>query len=454
MVYNGDGPANYRKVHEKYGPIVRVGPNEVSVADPNMIPVIYGIGSKFTKTPFYDTMAPVYQGEVMDSMFTARDPVYHKHLKSSVSQIFSMTNMKNFEVYTDECTQIFMDAMLVLEGQSLDFSNWLQWYAFDVISAITFQRRFGFMEQRRDVDDMIGKIDTGLQYVKIFGQLPFLIPIMRRALLSKQFQRLNLLPDTLDRFMKITEEEIDRYDHSVDNRKAGRKDFLAQLREKEERSGKISHRDMMNHLSNNLLAGSDTTAISLRAMIYYIVQTPRVYDKIQREIDEADQHGRLSKFITYEECLKLPYLQATMKEAMRLHPGVGFPLERYVPPSGAEICGHRLPGGTNVSISAPVIHQIKDIYGEDADCFRPERWLEASPEALKAMDRYFLSFGHGARTCIGKNISIMEMGKFVPQLLRHFKVSWASPLPEWQTHASWFWKQSGLIVRLERRAAP
>ena len=49
MVYNGDGSAQYRKIHEKYGPIVRVGPNEVSIADPTMIPVIYGIGSKLTK---------------------------------------------------------------------------------------------------------------------------------------------------------------------------------------------------------------------------------------------------------------------------------------------------------------------------------------------------------------------------------------------------------------------
>ena len=148
-------------------------------------------------------MAQVYKGEVMESMLTESDPVYHKNIKSYVSQIFSMTNMKNFEVYADECTHIFMDAMLALEGQSLDFSNWLQWYAFDVISAITFQRRFGFMEQRRDVDDMIGKIDTGLQYVKIIGQLPFLIPLLRGALLNRHFQRLNLLLDTMDRFMKV-----------------------------------------------------------------------------------------------------------------------------------------------------------------------------------------------------------------------------------------------------------
>ncbi|KAL2834623.1 cytochrome P450 [Aspergillus pseudoustus] len=451
MVYDGKCPTNYQKVHEKYGPIVRVGPNEVSVADPNMIPVIYGIGSKFTKTPFYATMAPVYQGEPMDSMFTARNPAYHKFLKGSVSQIFSMTNMKNFEVYVDECSQIFIDSMLKLEGELVDFSEWLQWYAFDVIGSITFQRRFGFMEEKRDVDNMIGKIDIGLQYVKILGQFPFLISFLQKAMMSKPIQRLNLLPDTMDQFIKVSVKSQLAFTLTGVMKDLQRTDFLAQLREKEKRSGTISHRDMVNHLSNNLLAGSDTTAISLRAMLYYIVKNPQVYHKIQREIDEADKRKQLSKCVSYDECLKLPYLQATMKEAMRLHPGVGFPLERFVPPGGAEICGHRLPGGTNVSISAPVIHHNKDIYGEDADSFRPERWLEASPEALKAMDRYFLAFGYGARTCIGKNISIMEMGKFVPQLLRHFKITWASPFPEWHTNAAWFWKQSGLLVRLERR---
>ncbi|KAL6411019.1 pisatin demethylase cytochrome P450 [Ilyonectria robusta] len=80
-----------------------------------------------------------------------------------------------------------------------------------------------------------------------------------------------------------------------------------------------------------------------------------------------------------------------MKEAMRIHPAVGFPLERYVPSGGAEICGHKLPAGTNVSISAPVIHLNKDVFGEDAIEFRPERWLEASPEQLRIMDRSFLA---------------------------------------------------------------
>jgi cytochrome P450 len=76
---------------------------------------------------------------------------------------------------------------------------------------------------------------------------------------------------------------------------------------------------------------------------------------------------------------------------MRMHPGVGFPLERFVPPEGAVICGTHLPGGTNVCMSAPTIHYDKSIFGADAHEFRPERWLEATPEQLKKMDRGFLA---------------------------------------------------------------
>ena len=74
-----------------------------------------------------------------------------------------------------------------------------------------------------------------------------------------------------------------------------------------------------------------------------------------------------------------------------MHPGVAFPLERYVPPEGATICDIDLPGGTNVSVNPAVIHMNKDVFGEDAGQFRPERWIEASPEQLKLMDRSFLS---------------------------------------------------------------
>jgi len=80
-----------------------------------------------------------------------------------------------------------------------------------------------------------------------------------------------------------------------------------------------------------------------------------------------------------------------MKEAMRLHPAVMMPLPRLIPEGGAVLCGYRLPAGTEVGINAAVIHYNKEIYGEDAASFRPERWLDSNPEKIKVMDRMLMT---------------------------------------------------------------
>lgn len=141
----------------------------------------------------------------MDSLFTTRDPHHHKALKTPVAQLFSMTNMKNFEPYADECTHIFENTMLDLEGKTLDLAVWLQWYAFDVIACITFQRRFGFMEQRKDIDGMIGSLDHGLRYIGVVSQFPswhgWLIG--NRLLMSTLASLFPNLPDPLGKFMDV-----------------------------------------------------------------------------------------------------------------------------------------------------------------------------------------------------------------------------------------------------------
>ena len=80
-----------------------------------------------------------------------------------------------------------------------------------------------------------------------------------------------------------------------------------------------------------------------------------------------------------------------MKEAMRCHPGVSFPLERIVPDGGVDLCGAHLQPGTIVGINAAVLHREKSIFGEDAAQFRPERWTECNDEHGKFMDRYIMT---------------------------------------------------------------
>lgn len=100
--------------------------------------------------------------------------------------------------------------------------------------------------------------------------------------------------------------------------------------------------------------------------------------------------------------MKLPYLCACVKEAMRLHPSVGLVLPRHVPAGGCGISGHFFPQGTTLRVNAAVLHHETPIYGKDAADFNPERWFR---DHVGTMDSFLLTFGAGARTCIGKNVS-------------------------------------------------
>ena len=102
-----------------------------------------------------------------------------------------------------------------------------------------------------------------------------------------------------------------------------------------------------------VFAGSDTTAIALRAVLYFLMKHPEKMRKLQQEIDDASKFGKLSNPIRDQEARsEMPYLNALLKESMRLHPSVGLLLERHVPPGGATICDRYIPGGTIVGISA------------------------------------------------------------------------------------------------------
>lgn len=86
--------------------------------------------------------------------------------------------------------------------------------------------------------------------------------------------------------------------------------------------------------------------------------------------------------------------QAVMKEAMRCHPGVSYPLERIVPPGGGELCGVHLREGAVVGINPAVIHRDQSIFGEDASEFNPERWLRQDEEVRKSMDRHLMTVSY------------------------------------------------------------
>ena len=229
-----------------------------------------------------------------------------------------------------------------------------------------------------------------------------------------------------ERLAEIVNLKAERMDPNASSR-LHRGDLLSMfLKAKDDNPGFFHDGRVLSMTVSMAFAGSETTAISLAAVFYYLLKNSRCYRLLLEEIDTALSAGTIESrengLVSWAESQRLPYLDGCVKEAFRLHPAVGLLLERIVPPQGAEICGEHIAGGTMVGCNAWVIHQRKEIFGDDAEVFRPERWTEAAPEARKEMEGCMFHFGMGARTCIGKNISLLEVYKLVPSFLRRFEV--------------------------------
>jgi cytochrome P450 len=124
--------------------------------------------------------------------------------------------------------------------------------------------------------------------------------------------------------------------------------------------------------------------------------------------------------------------------------------EKVVPAHGIEIAGRYIPGGTIVGCNPWVVQRRPEIYGDDVDTFRPERWLEASAEQLKDMKATMFQFGGGSRTCIGKHIALFSIYKFVPTLLRNFNMEQIRE-DEYQHQCVWMVRIEGFYAKLSRR---
>lgn len=190
----------------------------------------------------------------------------------------------------------------------------------------------------------------------------------------------------------------------------------------------MTHERVLAVTVANMFAGSDTTAITLRALFYNLLRHPEDMKTLMEELWAQKEKGIFDNeegLVNWDDVRELPFLSAVIKETLRCHPAAGLTLERIVPAGGVTICGRFIPAGTIVGCNAWTVHR-DSLFGERTDEFRPQRWLDASVEQRRLMENSVFSFGAGARTCIGKNISLLEIYKLVPAVLLRFEVSSSS----------------------------
>lgn len=257
--------------------------------------------------------------------------------------------------------------------QPMNLSGWLQWYAFDVIGQVSFSKQFGFLDAGKDVNNTLQTIDDTLWALIMVAEMPELHRL-RTSRIFKYIPFLGSIDNNMDFVIGVsinpvlqgatiqitdlaTQQAFRNYAERQAAPKSGQQDILSMLLAVQEANpDRFKAIDVQLTLCLNIFAGSDTTSIALRAILYYLIQNPLSCEKLLVELSEATQAGTLSEKNTLAEAQKLPYLQACIKEAMRLHPSLGTQHQRVVPEGGCTVAGIFLPA--KVSRPLPIFPRV------------------------------------------------------------------------------------------------
>lgn len=194
------------------------------------------------------------------------------------------------------------------------------------------------MDAGRDGLGILGAIHEGSLYASRVGLFPGLHDYLGKMMATFGID----IPFTV--VLNFIDGNIrsGRQDASRD-KKGDTMGYLLRMRKDE----KIGELDVITTMGATIAAGSDTTAISLSSLFRFLSLNQTCLAQLRKEIDDAGAAGMLSDPVTYQEAQKLPYLQAVIKETLRLHPATGQPMPRVVPPWGAQLAGRYFPAGAS-----------------------------------------------------------------------------------------------------------
>ncbi|KAG8705238.1 hypothetical protein FRC11_009212, partial [Ceratobasidium sp. 423] len=149
----------------------------------------------------------------------------------------------------------------------------------------------------------------------------------------------------------------------------------------------------------------------------------------------------------YEQIKNLPYLNACVKEALRIHSTIGTGLPRVVPTGRAlAVAGQTFKAGSVISVPSYTTNR-SSVWGSDASEFRPERWLD---ENAGSLNKYFVPFSLGPRSCIGRNLAYMDLLLISATIFRRYSVE-ALPTTKMKPHETFIREAAHCEVAIRRR---
>lgn len=309
----------------------------------------------------------------------------------------------------------------------IDCLPWFNYLAFDIIGDLAFGAPFGMLRNGVDLAEIRESptsppiMAPAIEILNRRGEVSATLGIFPSLKPYAPYLPDRFFSNGLNAVKSLAGIAIASVKNRLDNPPdITRKDLLARLQEGRDDHGQpLGREELTAEALTQLIAGSDTTSNSSCALLNYLVRNPRVFTKLQAELDKAIPDG--VDVPSHDMIKDLDYLNYVILETLRHHCTSGIGLPRQIPPDspGVTIEGHFFPAGTVLSVPTYTLHHSADIWGEDVEEFKPERWEKPTERQKKA----FIPFSHGPRSCVGRNVAEMEMKLIAATWARRYGAS-------------------------------
>ncbi|KAH8734711.1 cytochrome P450 [Ilyonectria robusta] len=429
-----------------HGPLIRIGPNELLSTDPVVLRNMSAVRSRYTKGDFYSS-GRIVPG--VDNVVSMRDEAKHKVMRAKMAPVYSGKENEGFGFEAGMDRQL-LNFMALLDRKYIstdtttrpvDLAEKTQFFALDAIGDVSLGEPFGYLARDEDLYNYNEINASSLPVMNVVSVLPWLTHIVH------QWPLCLLLPREGDqvgfgRLMGFARDFVER-------RLATTTPPVKDMMQAHINNG-MTKEELIQQVFISIIAGSNSSAHVLRMIILSLITNPTAYTCLVAEIRSVA--ASLSTPISWNETQTLPYLQAVVREGLRMWPPVGGLGFKQVPPEGDTINGYFVPGGTQIGQGFYAVGRSRLVWGEDADVFRPERWLVAKGDELKRMvDALDTHFGHGKCSCLGKPIALMEIHKAVYELMKRYDFAVLNAEQPIKTQTSVFLFASDFWVKITKR---
>ncbi|KAK0763227.1 LOW QUALITY PROTEIN: hypothetical protein N5P37_004213, partial [Trichoderma harzianum] len=363
------------RMHEKYGPIVRINPDELHCSDPHFIDEIFAIGTRKRNKPAHQLSPATFSG------FGTADHNLHKIRRAPLTKFFSKLQITKLEPEIHKAVHLLCDKLLRFadKKEPFDLTSAYGCFTSDVIAEYCFdsiEPNF-----RRAIFSVLNATYV-LRFIPWLKPLTLTVPYIAKYLSDDVRMLAETLNITIPRWIKETKVEMDT-------------GITAAL----------------------FGAGTETTSWTLAIITYHLLAQPEILKKLTEELRSVVDDPK--SFPPWSALEQLPYLNAVMTEGLRLSYGVSARTARIA--TEEDLQGTWTPKGSKASITldyvvhrgmaigmtSVIMHHDEDIF-PDSHSFIPERWLVKGKQR-RDMERLLFVFGKGSRQCLGMNLAYCEL---------------------------------------------